>query len=209
MIKNIIFDWSGVINDNVLTGLTAINYILKHFGVKEITAEEMKREWIQPYPLFYEKFVPNLTLEKEQELYKIAYPDAKKIVPTRCYPGMESVLKKFKDNGINMIIISSDLPDHLFGEMEDYGLNGIFSDVYSDVVDKRKGLNEILAKHGFTREETIFIGDTHHEIDSGMSVGMITGAVTWGFQNEDDLKKVNPDYIFHNPPELEKIILDE
>lgn len=208
MIKNIIFDWSGVINDNVGTCLAAINYIFKQYGVQEISLEEMKREWKQPYILFYQKYIPNIKLEEEQELYKIVYPEARKICPTRCYPGMRETLKKFKATGVNMIIVSSDFPFHLFDEMEQYGLNGIFSETYTDVPDKRKGLREILEKHGFNHDDTIFIGDSHHEVDSGKSVGILTGAVTWGFQNEDSLKKVGPNYIFHTPDELEKAILN-
>ena len=208
MIKNIIFDWSGVINDNVETCLIAINYIFKHFGVSPITKEQMKKEWVQPYMLFYEKYISNINLTEEQELYKIAYPEAKKTIPTSCFPGMKQTLEKLKNAGIQMIIISSDHPDHLFDEMEDYGLNGIFTETYTDVVDKREGLKENLKKHGFNRDDTIFIGDTHHEIDSGKSVGMLTGAVTWGFQNEKQLKEAGPNYIFHNPEELENVILN-
>jgi len=207
MIKNIIFDWTGVINDNMPASLYAMNYIFKYYGAREITVEEMKREMIMPYPLFYEKFVPGIKLEKLQELYKIGYPEGRKIYPTHCFPNMDKTLKKFKEAGINMIIISSDHTSHLFEEMENYGLNGFFSEIYGDVVNKKVGLKEILAKHGFNHDDTIFIGDTCHEIDSGKSVGILTGAVTWGFQNEDSLRNAKPDFVWHNPEELEKTIL--
>ena len=53
--KNIIFDWSGVINDNWETTLLTANKLFKHFNVPEITSEEFRREWIQPFMLFYNK----------------------------------------------------------------------------------------------------------------------------------------------------------
>lgn len=207
MIKNIIFDWTGVINNNLQASLAAMNFIFNNFGVTAISLNEMKKEWVHPYPLFYEKFVPGISLEKEQELYKIGYSEAKKIMPTSCFVGMKEVLKKIKEAGVQMIIISSDHPEHLFTEMENYGLNGLFVEVYTNVVDKSKGLKDVLAKHGFNHNNSVFIGDTCHEIEAGKSVNMLTGAVTWGVQNEKELKEAKPDFIWHNPEELEKSIL--
>src|SRR3989339_1526188 len=199
MIKNVIFDWTGVINDNLKASAFSINFIFQHFGIKELSWEEMKKEWIQPYPLFYKKFIPHVSIEKEQELYKLAYPIAKEKFPSQAFPGMVELLKKFKEAKIKMIIISSDHPEHLFEEVEDYGLNGIFDELYTDVIDKQKGLQEIMIKHDFHKNDTIFIGDTHHEIDAGRSVGMMTGSVTWGFQNEGRLLEAKPDFIFKKP----------
>jgi len=66
MIKNIIFDWSGVIKDAGLSHLCVVNKIFETFGVKEITLDEMKESWVQPYMLFYKKYIPDITFEEEQ-----------------------------------------------------------------------------------------------------------------------------------------------
>lgn len=207
MIKNVIFDWTGVINNNLQASTFSINYILKHFGGRELSWEEIRDNWIQPYPLFYEKIVPGIPLAEEQELYKLAYPVATKKFPPRAFPGMVELLKELKKAKVKVIVISSDHPEHLFQEVEDYGLNGIFDEVYTNVVDKKEGLKGIMTKHNFQPDNTIFIGDSHHEIDTGKSVGMMTGAVTWGFQNEEDLIAANPNYIIRNVEELKKAIL--
>jgi len=49
MIKNVIFDWSGVINDDLVTVYKAIMAIFQKLGAKEISLEEFKREWEQPH----------------------------------------------------------------------------------------------------------------------------------------------------------------
>ena len=208
MIKNIIFDWTGVINNNIQTANTAINLMFKSQNVSAISVEEMKREWIQPYMLFYNKYVPAMGIEEEQELYRLAYNTAKQMYPPKIFSGMLEAITRFKVNNIKMIIISSDIGLHLFEEIENYGLNGMFDEVFTDVHDKRVGLKDILKKFNFDASDSIFIGDTIHEVESGKSVGILTGAVTWGFQNEEDLKNALPDYIFHNVAEMEKTILE-
>ena len=49
MIKNIIFDWSGVINDSVENLLIVVNRMFAELGLKPISLPELKREWEQPY----------------------------------------------------------------------------------------------------------------------------------------------------------------
>ena len=60
MIKNIIFDWSGVIKDSAEDQLFAVNEVFQQFGAKKISLEELKENWVQPYMLFYNKYLPNI-----------------------------------------------------------------------------------------------------------------------------------------------------
>ena len=89
MIKNIIFDWSGVVNDNILATCSAINFIFAKHGVPSMTVAEVKENWIQPYMLFYEKIIPGLNLEEEKELFYLGYAEAVKINPPTAFAGSE------------------------------------------------------------------------------------------------------------------------
>lgn len=207
MVKNIIFDWSGVINDNTITIYKVVVKMFNELGVKEISFEEFRREWEQPYMVFYNKYLPDLTLEEEQELYKRNY---KKIIsenPPKTYPGLVNILKDFKGKGINMIVISSDLKETILEEINLFGLEDVFSEVNFNIHNKSQVIKEAIGRNRFNIEETIFIGDTTHEIESGKRAGILTGAVTWGFQKEDKLKSAKPDFIIHNLKELEGVVL--
>ena len=48
MVKNIIFDWSGVIRDSAESQLDVVNKILKKFGSREISMDEFREIWVQP-----------------------------------------------------------------------------------------------------------------------------------------------------------------
>ena len=70
MIKNIIFDWSGVINDSVENLLIVVNQIFAELHLNPISLMELKENWEQPYMRFYNKYAPNLTLEEEIAAYR-------------------------------------------------------------------------------------------------------------------------------------------
>lgn len=207
MIKNIIFDWSGVINDNLLTVYKTAMIMFKKFGVKEITLKEFKQEWEQPYMIFYNKYMPEVTQEKETVEYRSAYKIAASKHPFKLYPGIKDTLQKFKKAGVKMVVISSDPPEHIVSDIKEFGLQGLFNEINNDIYDKAKIIRDTLKRNQFNPKETIFIGDTTHEVNAGKSANTLTAAVTWGFQNEDKLKTSSPDFIIHNLEELEAVIL--
>jgi beta-phosphoglucomutase-like phosphatase (HAD superfamily) len=62
--KNIIFDWSGVVKDTVTAQLWIVNKIFKKYDVDEITLEEFKESWQQPYMGFYKKYLKDKFTEE-------------------------------------------------------------------------------------------------------------------------------------------------
>jgi phosphoglycolate phosphatase-like HAD superfamily hydrolase len=209
MIKNVIFDWSGVINDDLLTVYKTIMEIFKKFGGKEISLEEFKEEWEQPYMRFYNKYgiFTKLPREEEKAIYGATYNSVVSKYPSKPYPYIKDTLQKFKKAGVNMIVISSNLRETLLSDIEKFDLQEIFNEVNGDVHDKAEDIQETIQRNNFNPEETIFIGDTTHEVGAGKSAGTKTAAVTWGYNNEDKLRAANPDYIIHNLEELESILL--
>lgn len=206
MIKNIIFDWSGVINDSVEFNHIVVNKIFKEFGANEISLEEFKNNWEQPFMLFYNRYLPDLTFEEEKEAYRRVIKD--KLVG-KPFPGIADLIKNFKEKEIKMVILSSDFPQTLLPEITSFGLDEIFIDVVTDVHDKLEGVKELIKKNNFKKEETIFIGDSNHEIEVGKIVGIKTGAVTWGFCTKEKLASLKPDFLITNLRELESAIYSE
>jgi phosphoglycolate phosphatase-like HAD superfamily hydrolase len=208
MIKNIIFDWSGVINDDLLTVYNAAMINFEKFGAKRISLEEFKKEWEQPYMVFYYKYLPEVTKEEQDTGYKIAYKEAVSKYPFKAYSNIKETLKKFRNLGIDMIILSSNPLEFLLSEAKQFGLKKLFKEFNGGVHDKAKAIQEIIRRNQFKPHDTIFIGDTTHEVKAGKIANIKTGVVTWGYQNENKLNSSNPDFIIHNLKELEAIILD-
>jgi phosphoglycolate phosphatase-like HAD superfamily hydrolase len=208
MIRNIIFDWSGVIVDDLVAVHKTTMLLFKELGAEEISLEEFKKEWEQPYMLFYEKYNIPIDLEKENTLFKFFYKSASLEYPSKPCSSVKETLERLKKSGINMIVLSSNIVENIMNEIERFGLQGIFGEINGGVHDKAEVIQEMIERNNLNPGETIFIGDTTHEVEAGKKADTLTGAVTWGYQSEDKLKSSSPDFIIHDLKELESIILN-
>lgn len=206
MFKNIIFDWSGVVKDALHVHLWVINGIFKKYSVAEISVEEFKENWVQPHIRFYDKYIPGILFDEEEKIYRelITSQEAPK---AKSYSGIIDLILRLKDDGRFLAVISGDSEKTILPEVKDYGLENIFEEFYPLAHDKTKALDEIIEKNNLKKEETVFIGDSNHEVEVGKQAGIKTIAVTWGFSTEERLKSLNPDYLVHNIKELEEILL--
>jgi len=208
MFKNIIFDWSGVVKDALECHLWIVNEIFKELGIEEISRKKLQENWEQPHMLFYNKYLPNLTEAEELVLYKkaILRNDCPKSNPVI---GICELINKLKERGCFLGVISSDLPETLFADIEEYGLKNTFNDVAAQSSVKSVSLKEMIEKYNLTPENTCFIGDSNHEIIAGKENGTKTIAVTWGFNTEEYLRSKGPYYLAHDVKELEEILLND
>ena len=206
MFKNIIFDWSGVIKDSLHSHVWVVSRMMETLGGKEISLNELQENWEQPFMNFWKKYYPELMLEEEIKIYYnvISRKDCPK---SSDYIGIVRLIKKLKSKGVSMVVLSSDPPETLVPEIKEFGLENIFNEVMMKVHDKNDKIHELIKNNNFKKEETVFIGDSNHEVEVGKQAGIKTIAVTWGFCAEERLKATNPDYLVCNIKELENILL--
>jgi len=205
--KNIIFDWSGVVRDTVTNQMWIVNHIFKKYGVGEISTEEFRENWQQPPNLFYKKYLPEGYDEVERSrLFQKLQLD-KECPEAVAFPEVVKIIQKCKEKGYFLAIVSSDFPETLLPEVKAYGLENIFSEIVTDANDKLEPVQKIIKEHNLNLEYTFFVGDSNHEIDVSKITGIKSVAVTWGFTSEKKLSTHNPDYIVREALELERIIL--
>lgn len=205
--KNIIFDWSGVIKDAFEAHLWVVNRIFKKYGLKELTFDELKKEWEEPYMLFFNKYLPNLTLEEEKSNYweGISNKDYPK---SKAFPGIVELIKNLKTNGNYIAMITSDLSESIFSEIKQFGLDNIFDDVITKVHDKTEAVSSLIKKNNFRIDETFIVGDSNNEITAARNLGIKSVAVTWGIATEKRLIEAKPDFLVHNIKDLEQVIIN-
>ena len=205
--KNIIFDWSGVVRDTVTNQMWIVNHIFKKYEAREISTEEFRENWKQPPALFYQKYLPEGYNEEERsKLFQELQldKDCPKAAP---FSAVVKLIHECKEHGYFLAIVSSDFPETLLPEIKEYGLENVFNEVITDANDKLEPVQKIIEENNLDLKDTFFVGDSNHEIDVAKKVGIKSVGVTWGFTSEKKLSAHDPDYIAHNPIELKNIIL--
>lgn len=205
MFKNVIFDWSGVINDNTYACYQSVMAVFRFLNTPEISFEEFRKEWRQPYMDFYHQYIPGIVHDESME--NVYIENILKYDKNQPFPGIVKLIKKLNKNNLTLFIITSDPSQVIGNQILLFNLENIFKKIISESHDKTIDLKNLVKDYHLNLSETIFLGDSNHEIEAGKKVGVKTGAITWGYCLEEKLKSYNPDYVFHNLKELENILL--
>ncbi len=64
------------------------------------------------------------------------------------------------------------------------------------------GLLEIMARMGAPPEETVFIGDSRHDVETAHAAGVEMVAVAWGFSTRDELVRAGAMVLVESAAEL-------
>ena len=69
VIRNIIFDWSGTLVDDLPAVWAATNHVLRQAGIPEMTLERFRAEFCLPFTRFYERYTPDVPLAQLEEWF--------------------------------------------------------------------------------------------------------------------------------------------
>jgi ADP-ribose pyrophosphatase YjhB (NUDIX family) len=96
--------------------------------------------------------------------------------------------------------------DHFAVQSVATGLGGYLDKPYLGVWDKRQKIHEILDENHLTPDETIFIGDMQHDIETARHGGIHSCAVLTGYNTLEQLRVAEPEVIVEHLRELKEIL---
>lgn len=216
MTKLCIFDLDGTLTDTLPALAHFGNTALGAFGFPIVPMERYKKLVGNGRDLLVHRMLAENGLdtpenyEKVGKVYDEAY-EADPLYETKPYDGIIELLDNLITNGIKIAVLSNkphnvavDVIRLFFGERFDasYGARtGIGIKPAPDAAIM------IADELGISISETIFIGDTNVDIQTGKNAGMKTIGVLWGFRDEEELSAAGADYIVSKPQEILDIIL--
>ncbi len=193
MFKNIIFDWSGTLCDDLSLTLDATNCVLAQYGRAPLDVGRFRAEFQLPYSEFYARVVPEADLADLEDRFRRAFDRSAETV--RLLPCARDFLEYCRRRGVRCFVMTSMDPKAFESQCRGTGLTPFFEKVHSGIRDKERYIHALLREHGLLPAETAFIGDMQHDISAAHCGGVVGVGVLTGYNSADQLAQAAPDLI--------------
>jgi len=204
VIRNIIFDWSGTLVDDLPAVLKASNFVLMQAGKPEMSLDEFRAEFSLPFTKFYDRHTPDVPMPQLEAWFHTEY---KRVQTSVCeLPHAREFLEFCRAKKLRMFVLSTIHADHFKIQCGVTGFGAFLEKPYTDVWDKRKKIHEILAENHLRADETLFIGDMEHDIETAKHGGVHSCAVLTGYNTLEQLRAAKPDLIVEHLRELRGVL---
>jgi len=204
MIRNVIFDWSGTLVDDLPAVWRATNYVLARAERREMTLEEFRSEFCLPFTSFYDRHVPHIPLPELESWFHGRF---RQVQDSVCpLPHAQEFLEFCRAHKLRCFVLSTIHHDHFAVQSEVTGFGGYFERAYVNIWDKREKIHELLETNGLKGAETVFVGDMQHDIETARHGGVHSCAVLTGYNTLEQLRLAQPDLIVEHLGELRGIL---
>ncbi len=200
MIRNVIFDWSGTLVDDLPAVLQASNHVFRLAGVAEMSLAQFRAEFCLPFKRFYDRYVPHIPLPQLETWFHAEFRRAQhQVAPL---PHAREFLEFCRERDLRTFLLSSVHAEHYAAQAAGTGFGAFIERPYTQVWDKMRKIHEVLAEHRLDPRETLFIGDMEHDIATARHGGVWSCAVLTGYNSLAQLRASEPDLLVEHLGEL-------
>ncbi len=191
MFKNLIFDWSGTLGDDMALTIEATNYVLAQYGRPPLNRKQFRNEFQLPYPDYYAWKTPEAKLEDLENFYRFAFDHSS--TPVTLIPHAREFMEWCRDCGVRCFALTS-MDSKAFAEQSrSLGIYPFFEGIHSGIHNKEHYIGTLMAQHALKPEETAFIGDMQHDIRAAHCAGITGIGVLTGYNNAEQLAEAEPE----------------
>lgn len=208
-VKALLFDLDGTILDTLDDLCDSVNYALSAHGHPTRTKREIRailgNGVINLITRSLPEGVSNEQFEECLATYKEHY-EINKTNKTAPYKGIPEALSALRADGYKIAIVSNKhdeaaqgLYNLFFSELADFAIGNTAE------IPKKPEPDMVFAaakKLGVSLDEIVFVGDSEVDFQTAKNAGVPCISVTWGFRDEDVLRKAGADCIINSPDEL-------
>jgi phosphoglycolate phosphatase len=222
-IKLVIFDLDGTLIDSRLDLVHAVNAAIRHIGRPELPDDVIASYVGDGAPALIQRALGGEATEealvRKGLEYFLAYYREHKLDHTTVYGGIKEALAALqhpgqpasKQNGktrpLAVLTNKPVVPSRAI--IEALGLAPFFIQIYGGNSFPTKkpdpqGARQLLHELGVPPEQTVIVGDSHVDIETGRNAGLWTVGVTYGFAPHT-LHDPAPDVLLDTPAELAQV----
>ena len=218
----LIFDFDGTLIDSVPDLADATNAMLTTLG-KETYPIETIRNWIgNGSRLLVERALVGkvevleneLTVEEADHAEQIFFEAYKNLSGSKtvAYPDVDSGLKKLKDAGYTLALVTNKPIRFVPKILQSFGWQDLFSEVLGgDSLSTKKPdpapLLHVCEALNVSPEQAVMIGDSRNDILAGQNANMDTLGLSYGYNYGQDIRELNPTEAFDSFQALQDYLL--
>lgn len=190
--------------DDLLAVWKATNYVLTQAQRSEMSLEEFRAEFCLPFTIFYDRYVPHVPLPQLEQWFHASFREAQHLV--RELPHARDFLVFCRAKKLRTFLLSTVHQDHFAAQSAVTGFDKYLDHPYISVWDKRKKIHDILEENSLEPDETLFIGDMQHDIETARHGGIHSCAVLTGYNTAEQLRAAQPEVIVQDLRELRELL---
>ncbi len=220
-IKLVIFDLDGTLIDSRLDLVHSVNAALRHIGRPELPDDVIASYVGDGAPILIQRALGGEAVDEaivRQGLqFFLSYYREHKLDHTTVYSGVREALEAIQRTSNahpnakprKLAVLSNKPVGPSRAIVEALGLGPFFTQIYggNSFATKKpdpEGARKLLEENGVLPEETVIIGDSHVDVETGRNAGLWTVGVSYGFAPHT-LSECPPDVLVDAPQELAEV----
>ena len=192
-LKHIVWDWNGTIINDTEASCKAVSDLFIKRNLGSISIDMYRDKIVYPVINVYIEAGFDFNNETFQEVcdeYLANYLSNSHLIAL--HDDVLSVLKLFKNKGLEQHIVSASESEVLAKQIQEYGLGAYFANILgqdNNRADSKARLAEkLVSMVNCEPDEMLFIGDTIHDFEVAQEAGMRCCLVSNGHCSEERLK---------------------
>ena len=190
---DILWDFNGTILSDVEIGIESVNVLLAERGKKLLSGIDEYRA-VFGFPIY--EYYERIGFDFDEESYDVIAPlwvaeYLKRMPQSRIFDDVVSTSEALREAGLRQTILSASDLDMLRGQLEYFGISGLFDGVLG--LDNIKAESKVgIAMHWKESNPdsvSLLIGDTEHDAQVARECGFDCILVARGHQSKDTLEK--------------------
>jgi len=203
----IAFDYDGVLTDTFEPNIRLMNRIFKLMNI-ETTIEAHHFDLAEEISFEAVVAAAGLPADRFPEFIGLIETEGYSIIEeTFLFDGTESMIRELSET-YHLAVVSNNHTEIVIPGLEKEGVLSLFDPVTGNDSggSKTERLIAIAERFGAESDSCWMIGDGTNDIEAAHGSKWKSVAVTWGFQSESVLSRMNPTKIVKSIPELKSLL---
>lgn len=202
-----VFDFDGTLADSFPFFIAVHNQVALQHGFRAIAAAEIAHlRSCGARDIMRQLRLPAWKLPMVARSFITLMSESRATIPL--FSGAGDTLRHLHSAGVTLAIVSSNSYANVTGILGgDVAEKIHFFECGASLFGKAARLRRVLSRSGALPGRAIYIGDQLTDLEAARKAEMAFGAVTWGYNDGQSLRSLDPDVTFGSMAEIRRLVL--